>query len=419
MIRANALFIVMVISLVIGIISSSLIIVAYYQRLHVQKDLLLKKLDVNSASAINILLSGSDGLTYGEERSIDLYGDEKDTVLMKKVPWGIFEIGAVKAVAGMLQQSRSVLYGYRLDEKARSAIYLTDQNAPLSVAGNTIIKGTCFLPKAGVKRAYIEGQNFGGKNLVNGEVKNSQPVLPLLNKMVAEKLSAFLSADKASLAGQYEIFNGELQDTIIRSFSEKTLLIHYPGNLTLRNKLFQGNILLCSDQVIEVDSSCRLSDLLIFARGVKFNDYFTGTLQAFATDSIVTGTGCDFKYPSAFGIFKKEVNMKQPFIQLGKEGRFKGILFTCNDIFDLQQNLVKIGQDAEVEGQIFADGFVELRGKVYGNVTCNKFTLKTPSSIYENHLLNAAIDAEKLSPCFIGSNLISSAERKEVIKWLE
>lgn len=419
MIKANALFIVVVIALVIGILSSSLIIIAYYQRLQVQRDLLIKKLDTNAYSAINILLSGSDNIPFGEEKEMDLYGDETDSVSIKKISWGLFEVAAVKARLRNLEQKKSVMYGYKPDEKGRSAIYLVDQNSPLSLGGSSSIHGNCYLPQAGIKRAYIEGQPFSGKNLINGEIKKSDFQLPSVNKDLAKQISYFIDSPKSNTTDNFEVFTGEIKDTMVRSFMDKTLLLYFPENFSLARKSYQGNIVICSDKNIDIDSSSRLSDVLIFAPSVTVSDYFKGTVQFFCKDSIIIGKGCHFLYPSALGLFKKEASTIQPKIIMGEEGVFKGIVFSFEILEDLQKTFMSIGKNTEVEGQIYSQGFVDFKGIIYGNISCSKFALRTPSSVYENHLLNVTIDAEKLSPFFVGSSMISSSNKKGIIKWLE
>ena len=71
-------------------------------------------------------------------------------------------------------------------------MYLADQNKPLSLTGRTQITGNCYLPKAGVKRAYIEGKSFVGNKLINGTKYNSNKTLPPINKeLINENLKNF------------------------------------------------------------------------------------------------------------------------------------------------------------------------------------------------------------------------------------
>ena len=48
----------------------------------------------------------------------------------------------------------------------------------------------------------------------------------------------------------------------------------------------------------------------------------------------------------------------------------------------------------------------------------NGFMLNTPSSVYENHLLDITIDWSQLSEHFTGINLINESDSRSVVKWL-
>ncbi|MEZ5199162.1 MAG: hypothetical protein R2764_23105 [Bacteroidales bacterium] len=74
--------------------------------------------------------------------------------------------------------------------------------------------------------------------------------------------------------------------------------------------------------------------------------------------------------------------------------------------------------DVELSGQIYWDGIFDFKGKVYGSVACKKFLLKTPSSIYENHLMDVRIDLESLSKHYTGIELTGTERVKKVIQWL-
>ncbi len=104
-----------------------------------------------------------------------------------------------------------------------------------------------------------------------------------------------------------------------------------------------------------------------------------------------------------------------------KNSSLMGVIFTNQSEFasDLQQTLITIEKEALLTGQLYADGFVDIKGEVRGTIWCNKFLLKTNSSVYENHLLDAIIDRSKLSAYYVGSGIIASGKTKKIIKWLE
>jgi hypothetical protein len=405
------LYPVLAITIVIALLASSLIAVAYFYRVEQYKNHLVKKLELNAGSAVNLLLA-DDEIPYGEERVLDLFEEGTDSVIVGKDHWGLFEIGK----AGAFSKSDTVIkcleFGYRL--KNDFALYLADQGRPLLLGGKTFIKGDCFLPEAGVKRAFVDGQFFTGKELVNGKIQKSNASLPEINSELKDRLFKIFKEN-----GFSEYQEQTLTDSLINSFFNKTVLIVHDNSQLLLRKYLEGNIILYSRKSLVIDSSCRLNNILIFAPAVTISDGFTGSVQVFAKDSLIIGENCFLKYPSALGLFKSAVLNKQPFIQVGKNSTVKGIIFTSQEIFDQEGTKVSMKEGSLLEGQLYADGFAELQGTVYGSIACNKFTLKTASSVYENHLLNATIDNSKLSASFVGSALIFSENEKSIIKWLQ
>jgi len=71
-----------------------------------------------------------------------------------------------------------------------------------------------------------------------------------------------------------------------------------------------------------------------------------------------------------------------------------------------------------VEGQVYVEGNIELRGKITGSLYCDGFMLKTKAAYYENHLLNTAVDFEALSKNFCGIPMIHQSGKLKVIRWL-
>jgi hypothetical protein len=412
MLRGSSLYSVVVLSLVIGLATTALMSVAFFYRSENTKNFLFERLERNAQSGMALILGGNDSLAFAEEQKLDLFGQETDSVLIKKDHWGLFEYGITKAFSGKYSSAKAALFGYKKNNDD-AALFLADQSRPLSLCGSTFIKGTCFLPKAGVKRAFIEGESYSGGELINGAVKSSDNSLPALNKNYKERLITVFKSGITEKTDTVDIAS----DTIRRSFLEETLILR--SDSLLRNKCYSGNIILFSKRTIVIDPSCSLHDILIFASSVIIKDGFKGSLQAFAKDSLVVGDHCDLKYPSGLGLIKIDVKTKQPFISIGEKTKIKGIVFSTQDYADIQQTKISIGKGTVITGQVYAEGFLELKGMVYGNVCCNKFTLKTPASVYENHLLNVTIDSSKLPDYYVGSSLIYSNNKKEIAKCLE
>lgn len=414
MLRAGALFVAVTISFVIAVLMSLLITLAFNYKIQNKENLLQKRLERNANSAISLLMMDSEG---GEGfKLIDLYGEGIDSVLVKRSSWGIYEVASVKAISGRYQLTKTVEYGYQPDETLSAAVYLTDLSSPLSLCGKTKITGTCYLPEAGVKRGYIEGRNFEGADLINGSAKKSKNSLPSLNKEITQKLSGVFNGLAFQNGGYKEV---TLSDSLVNSFLDTTMLVRVTGDLNLSGKYLAGNIVVYTDQSVNIDVTSKLEDILIFGKAINISKNFNGNFQAFATDSIIVEEGCKLHYPSALGLFKKDHKTQQPFIRLMKNAQLTGVIFTSQSEFvsDQKQTLITIETGSRVEGQIYSDGFAEIRGTVEGMVWCNNFYLN--KGAYTNHLLDAEIDLTKLSKYYAGSGMIASGKKKKIVKWME
>jgi hypothetical protein len=105
---------------------------------------------------------------------------------------------------------------------------------------------------------------------------------------------------------------------------------------------------------------------------------------------------------------------------LGENDTLIGNIFTHQEIVDAYKRTgFRLAQKSVVIGQLYSTGYAEVKGNVYGSVMCSDFILQTPSSIYENHLLNAGIDQQALPGYYTGINLIKTNVSKRIVKWLD
>jgi hypothetical protein len=415
MIKSNALFIVIVIALIVGILSASLVLVSFRYKLYFRQFASRQKLDLNASSGMNLLLADFDSGKEG--KVLDLYGVENDSVLIKKVRWGIFDIGIAKAFDHQMQSVRIFQIGNEPKGMTKSAIYLVDDGNSLAVTGNTNINGTCYLPERGVRGAEVSGFHFSGNRFINGEVRKSLRKLPEISREPIDKVIELMESSADALRGTYSTRYDESSDSIFVSFLSTPLLIYAKGPLEV-NKKMSGFILLKSDTLVTVKRDAKLEDVMILAPEIVIEEGFRGNIQAFATDTLVIGEKCELKYPSVLGVIKNDFDRYQPSIVVGKDSFCHGFIFSYQRVEDMRRTLISIQPGAEVIGQIYSDGYLELKGKVTGGIMCRRFILHTPASIYENHLLHASIDNVRLSPYYLMPPMLETKRQKNIVKWL-
>jgi hypothetical protein len=172
MLKASALYMVIIIALVIGVLCSSLIAAAYFYRLQYQKTFRYDRLQTNVGSGINILIANQD--TSFREKRIGLFNNPTDSVILKKIFWGLFDVGISEAFIQTDTLNRIFSIANALDSTKWAALYLIDEDRPVSVSGKTIIRGDVYISKAGVKEAYVDGKSYqGDKKIIQGKTHTS------------------------------------------------------------------------------------------------------------------------------------------------------------------------------------------------------------------------------------------------------
>jgi len=419
MIRAAALYIVIIITLIIAMITASLLSVAFYYRLGQQQKERIDRLGSNLKSGTAILLSAN----YQAADTVivkDLYGDGLDSVLLFQQPWGVFKLNTVSAFQQQDTVKHAFLSGRSYTNKA--AIYLADEDRPLSVSGNTELTGDGELPRSGLKQSYVDGKPYAGKVLIKGKITSSAKDMPALQEKILETLLQYLP----DTSKENNPISGELawnpKDSVINSFHRPLQVYRLaPGQESLSGITIKGHIILISDSILTIHNDAALQDVLIYAPAIIIKDGFKGSCQLFARDSIITGKNCNFYYPSFAGVFKTEGSKIQSKISLGQENHFSGILLSYEKERSDLQTTIAIGKGSKVDGEVFATGFINMEAPVtiYGKVYTKRFLLQRSGVLYENYLVDVIINRNSLSKYYLSSPLFKRMDQdNRILKWL-
>lgn len=420
MIKASSLFYAIVISIIIAIVSSSFILFAYVSRIEFDNLQIKQQLNSNANSGLNLLMAQQSLIELDQPKILDLYDFGEDSVFLQRKLWGAFEVLISRAFSHHTQTERIALAGCPPDATDAYCLYLADEGKPLALCGQTKITGTAFLPKSGVERAYIEGQNFMGSKLINGTILKSKSELPTFNPELLKKINELLTNKKISetdsLIQLQRAFSG---DSIHNSFKNNTLVLSHRGSIRLEDAVYSGNLVIISDTIITVMPSAVLKDVILAAPKILFAEDFKGQLQAFASDSIIVRKNVTLRYPSVLGVANNNGSSACA-ITLEENDTVMGTIFSYQRIIDAYKRAgVRINKKSVVIGQVYSNGYAELKGSIFGSLMCSKFLLQTPSSVYENHLLNAEINGPALPAYYTGITLIKESSYKKIIKWVD
>jgi hypothetical protein len=411
-IKAGILPLTLALSVVISGICTAMIIAAYYFRLTGTRYDLDLKLNDNAMSGFNYLMGQFDLLDDNTPYFLDLFGNGHDSVMVQKKRWGVFHILTSQAYQGNQRAWKTSLIGFHPTEKGRSALYLSDERSPLTIAGDVFLNGDCYLPKSGVRTTYINRIGYSKKELVHGkQLESKESSIPAVNPELLKSIKRLCGQE---FGQDYDLLQeAEDGDTIRNSFyNALTLYYHSAGAMAIVENI-KGNVLVHSPVSIKVSARARLEDVILVAPFIEIEDGFSGQAQFFAKDSIKVGDGCRIYYPSALVLYNDKGE-----ISLGKKTEVKGLIFMAGESDDFASRTLGLEEESMVTGQVYVDGYVEHKGEVHGNLTCRKFLLRMEHSVYENHLFNGKIDGLKLPEYFTGADLYEYSDKKSVIKWL-
>ena len=337
---------------------------------------------------------------------MSLFRSSQDSVLLEKRSWGIYEIGLVKSWIQSDTAGSVFMIGATLSDSLK-VLYLTDEDRPMSITGESQIRGTAYLPKSGIKAGYVESYGYKDKTLVYGSIKDSGRSLPLPDKDVMERVRHMHTYEADTLT--------QLPDSMVVSFFNEAMRIHIAGEVVLvPGFIGKGNVVISSDSLIVVSEGSVLDKLILMAPEIRIEKHFRGNLQAFATDSIAVGDSVRLTYPSALVLIKNDSAKFQASISVGRDVVLAGQLFAYEEDRSLLMPIISIGQRSTIKGEIWSQGYVGLDKKaaVNGSVSAIRLMAKVGSAIYENYLIDVRLNKKALSKYYVSSPLLNTDSKE-------
>lgn len=408
---AGALVLVLVISLLVTFLLGSLVLLSYYRQIQVLRTQIQIKQDANTRSGISLLLALQGDRSMGES-SIDLFRTGQDTVYIKKLFWGLFDAVVSEARNGKYTSKREAILGIIPSEDQQLSFYLSDENRPLAITGKTSLKGLFFLPKTGIRPAAIEGFIYQGKNLVKGEIFQSENELPTPNQLFLDRVAQFTGKlNLGDLYTPWELLNVKKLHV---PFSDAPKVFKAKDAIKINDLNLSGQIIIRSEESIKVSRHAKLDGIVLSAPVVHVENGFNGNLQVFATDSVIVGKNTQLSYPSVICLNGQGSKER---IRLEEKSQVTGIIYMGGIGNGLLRELA-IDRGATVTGLVYADGFVQHKGTVAGTLYCRRLIYRTRTTTHENLLVDATIDNSLRPAAFLSVPLFGTSQKWGVVKWL-
>ena len=419
-IKAGALqltmFIVIVIALLLLIF---IILINTHKRFKIQTDFVLETIE-NANKGVDYLLQNE--LRFNDTIRVNLQDEDYKILNVHRDYWGIFEKVISTSKIKKNTFKKIALLGAIQPINDRTALYLEEQNRPLVVVGNTKIQGLVYLPKQGIRIGNISGHSYYGSQLIDGLTKTTCG-LPEILKQTLEQIKTIENNSDAINSNQFlDLIKTRTHQN---SFFNPMQVVYNFSAINLSGVSLTGHILVQSETEIIVESSSNLKDVILVAPTIEIMDQVKGTFQAIASKEIKIGKHCVLGYPSAIVLkddTKKLVassfqNDEDVQISIDDNSIVKGVVVFIGEVelnnFKAQ---IVVEEQSIVEGEVYCNRNLELKGSVYGSVFTSSFVAKQSGSVYQNHIYNGRILIDELPLEYVGLTFENS--KKGVIKWL-
>jgi hypothetical protein len=309
-----------------------------------------------------------------------------DSVRIKKLNWGAYLVIVAETKNRHQALTLSGLYGTAMS--ADTGIVISDNSRPVGLSGKISLMANCYFPQAGIKPAYIEGQSYQSLPGNAQYIKHSPAKVPDVDADYSRSLK--LQQDRLLAS---DSLCSSIPPVLTQPFNLKTAVFETNSG-RLSGYHLKNNIKIISAGTLEIDSSCHLQNVLIIGKTIRFRDGFKGRVHVIASDSIISGKKCVFDYPSSFVVSSGEEDAFLKCVQFSDECIFYGGIIADNNS-GKGKVFVKLNASSEVNGLVYSSDYAHVEGKINGNIICNSLLLKTPSAVYENHLLSCEINPGK------------------------
>lgn len=416
MVKASALHLALVIALVVTILLGSLIYLHYFYRSQTQK---LNRWDTlqQGVEAASILSLSNDFPYTASDSLFTSVISTEDSIKISKQYWGFFDCVTISSWRHIDTLRRAFLAGRQVSDS--TVLYIVDEDRPLSISGKTILQGTAFFPKSGIRPAFVDGEYYDGiAEMVRGHIKESTRSLPAAETDRIEKIHALYNEAKEA---DYPILPYEA--TLRQSFFQPTQIYHVSLPMSIMQDSIIGNIVIIADSAITISSRTHWQDAILIAPYIKFEDKVLAAGQFFAFDSLRVGKDVEVRYPSVLALLRADTAKTSGQWSMGENSRLEGLALAYRASVADQKDVLELSKNTVIEGDVISYGMLKYTDPltIHGTLHTYRFITQRPSSLYENYLINLRIEREKRHPHYV-SPYFWSAEKKAkqaIVQWLK
>lgn len=347
-----------------------------------------------------------------------LFETDLDSAYYRTESWGLWGLLHGEGVYAGKRVFQSAFFGQEPVKNWKAALYLKEERQPLSMAGFSTIEGQLYLPMAGMRMAYVNGQGYEGPAFDEYLKLPSKAYMPGLRRESLQEIFAQLQQLSIPVASPGKTFS--LEEPIQqRVWHEPAVAINVPGSLNLGKASIVGKCKIVAKDELLIPANAELEGTLLFARNIRIQAGFVGQIQAFASESIVVEQGVKLNYPSVLLVGKTGNVPMQMEIQSGSE--IEGFIALIGESPFLNQadreDYLFLAEGSTVWGTVYASRNLDLRSLIRGHVLTANFRFHSPRGRLLNHLVNADIQPRLLSKGYLNP-LVQREGSLALLKWI-
>lgn len=411
--KAGALVYALAVSLVITVLLMLLILFSYYNSIYYQNLDRAQSLRDNTLSGLEILKSSNYKNGFYE---MDLFHNTKDSVRLSKEYWGGYFLNKSTAFKRGRSITKAGLYGVEPSGIMNAALYISDNDKGIGISVDGLIEGDAYLPKAGIKRRIISGQNYVEPQLVFGNILESKSTLPPLNSMLLNYVKKSFNKEFCSECLWLDLEVLSANERAVQSFNDSTIFINSQETIYLNNFNVSGNVVFKSDVGIYISGNSSLNDVVIIAPKILFADDFVGNIHVIAKDSVILGNDVSLTYPTSILLHNE---IEPVVLRVGDDSKVSGMVLVNGFGKGNEVSLTELSESSEITGWMYCKGDFLSSGSIIGSLFAEQFYLKTASAVYQNLIMNCKISAKERNEAFIASDFLGIQSELKLVKSLE
>jgi len=319
---------------------------------------------------------------------------------MREEEWGLWNVVKVISETRHGVDTAVLLCGGRYLRQDTTALYTVGKGRYLSVVGETVLRGRCYLPELGVRRGYVQGRSYDRDSLIYGEVRPVDESFPPVAEGYWERLRRWRDVTVM------EAF----RDTVRCSFRAGKWCYYSRYPIHLQAGCWEGQVQFVSEQRIEVDSGCTFRDGVLVAPEIYLASGFRGRGQLLAFRRVRVGSNVCLEYPSLICLYagrKGELHLEEGTMVQGEVMAWGDSLLTC-----------RLAGGSVVRGALYTAGRLQLEGTVYGTVYGRQLIYENEWGHYEDVICGGVVDRDSLWSEQVGMDWFGGSVVKPVMEEL-